>query len=218
MYNFFYIVKTLNRGEIMKKIMILSVSSFIVVMLIGLCVSNYNMFNNKVEVEGIDYDYTYDIIKKPSVQVNNPEETVIRPYNDSKIKIVKGFYDYKGNSNEQQNSLIYYNDTYLQNTGICYSGEKEFDVVSIYDGEVTEVTTDELIGNSVTIKHKDNTYSIYQSIKDIKVKKGDHILQGQKIATSGISNIDKDLNNHLYFELVINDLSVNPEEYYDNAL
>jgi stage II sporulation protein Q len=187
-------------------------------MIIGLFVSNNKMYNSNDIVEGIDYDYTYDILNTPSIQVNNTKDIVIRPYNDSNVKIVKGFYDYKGKSNEQQNSLIYYNDTYIQNTGICYSGDKEFDILAIYDGEVTEVTNDELIGNSITIKHNDNTYSIYQSIKNINVKKGDYISQGQKIATSGVSNIDKELNNHLYFELVINDLSVNPEEYYDNTL
>ncbi len=203
----------------MRKVIIYSLSSLVMVlMIIGLFVSNNKMYNSKDIVEGIDYDYTYDILKSPSIQVTNTKDIVIRPYNESSVKIVKGFYDYKGKSNDQQNSLIYYNDTYMQNTGICYSGEKEFDVLAIYDGEVTEVNNDELIGNSITIKHNDNTYSIYQSIKDINVKKGDHVSQGQKLATSGISNIDKELNNHLYFELVINDLSVNPEEYYDNAL
>ena len=218
MYNFLIIVNTFNRGEIMRKVMIFSVASFFVLMMIGLLVTNYKMVNSPVEVEGIDYDYTYDILKTPSIQVTNTEDVVIRPYNDSNIKIVKGYYDYKGKKDDQQNSLIYYNDTYMQNTGICYAGNNEFDVISIYDGEITEVTNDELIGNSITIKHNDNTYSIYQSIKDIIVKKGDHVSQGQKIATSGVSNIDKDLNNHLYFELIINDLSVNPEEYYDNTL
>ena len=203
----------------MRKVIIYSLSSLVIVfMIIGLFVSNNKMYNSNDIVEGIDYDYTYDILNTPSIQVNNTKDIVIRPYNDSNVKIVKGFYDYKGKSNEQQNSLIYYNDTYIQNTGICYSGDKEFDILAIYDGEVTEVTNDELIGNSVTIKHNDNTYSIYQSIKNINVKKGDYISQGQKIATSGVSNIDKELNNHLYFELVINDLSVNPEEYYDNTL
>ena len=202
----------------MRKVMIFSISCFAVIMIIGLFVSNYKMVNSPVEVNTIDYDYTYDILDTPSIQVNNTEDTVIRPYNATDVKIVKGYYDYKGKSNDQQNSLIYYNGTYMQNMGICYGGSKEFDVVAILDGEVTEVSNDELIGNSITIKHNDNSYSIYQSIKDISIKKGDHVSQGQKIATSGVSNIDKDLNNHLYFELVINDLSVNPEEYYDNTL
>ena len=202
----------------MRKVMIFSISCFAVIMIVGLFVSNYKMINSPVENNTIDYDYTYDILDTPSIQVNNNEDIIIRPYHATDVKIVKGFYNYKGKSDEQQNSLVYYDGTYMQNTGICYSGDKEFDVVAILDGEVTEVSNDELIGNSITIKHNDNSYSIYQSIKDISVKKGEHVSQGQKIATSGISNIDKELNNHLYFELVINDLSVNPEEYYDNSL
>ena len=41
------------------------------------------------------------------------------------------------------------------------------------------------------------------------------IIQGQIIAKSGISNINKDLGNHLHFELYYNGKIVNPEEYYN---
>ena len=60
--------------------------------------------------------------------------------------------------------------------------------------------------------------SIYQSISNITVKEGDKINAGFVIATSSTSNISADLNNHLYFELIIDGASVNPENYYDKKI
>ena len=38
------------------------------------------------------------------------------------------------------------------------------------------------------------------------------------IAKSGNSNICSDLGNHLYFELVIDGVNVDPEDYYDKLV
>ena len=66
----------------------------------------------------------------------------------------------------------------------------------------------------ITIKHNDGIISVYQSVTNITVKEGDKINAGFVIATSSTSNISKDLNNHLYFELIIDGTCVNPENYY----
>ena len=142
-----------------------------------------------------------------------------RPYSDANVTIAQYYYDYRSSSEEQQKSIIYYEDTYLQSTGISYSlGGEEFDAIAVLDGEVIDVKEDSLLGNSVTIKHSSNITTIYQSIADIKVKKGDTVQKGMIIGKSGESNINKDLGNHLYFELIVDNISVNPEEYYDKTL
>lgn len=207
----------------MKKIVMYSMYGvclvFMLAVVIGYNVVNSNFSQSESGVIPVDYDYVYDLIETPLQQVNNDKEvTVIKPYFEKDITIAKSYYDYKADEKAQQNSITYYDGTYMQNTGVSYSSEKVFDVVAVLPGEVTEVLEDELVGNSVTIKHSDNTYSVYQSIKDISVKKGDTVNQGDKIAISGTSNISKELNNHLYFELVVDGNCVNPEEYYDNSL
>lgn len=209
----------------MKKVIMYSVYSFCLVLMLGLIVG-YGLVNNKkAEVsEGVsspvvDYDYAYDLFDNVTDFVNNETEiTLIRPYTIEKVNIVKKYYDYKADQETQKNALIYHEGIYMQNSGICYGADEQFDVVSVLSGEVTEVVNDELVGNSITIKHDDNTYSIYQSVTEILVSEGDKVNQGDKIAVSGVSNINKDLNNHLYFELVVDSNSVNPEEYYDKAL
>ena len=60
--------------------------------------------------------------------------------------------------------------------------------------------------------------SVYQSLSDVIVKKDDKVIQGQIIAKSGNSNINKDLGNHLHFELYYKGAIVNPEEYFDKSV
>ena len=60
--------------------------------------------------------------------------------------------------------------------------------------------------------------STYQSITDISVKEGDLVKQGDVIAKSSTSNISTDLGNHLYFELILNGSTVDPEDYFDKSL
>lgn len=207
----------------MKKIVLFSMYGicivFMLALVIGYNVVNKNFVEGEETVVPVDYDYVHDIVEQPTQQVNSEKDiALIRPYFEKNVSIVKNYYDYKSDEKTQQNSITYYDGTYMQNTGVSYGSKKDFDVVSVLPGEITEVLEDELVGNSITIKHSDKTYSIYQSIKDISVKKGDKVNQGDKIAISGTSNISKDLGNHLYFELVIDSNCVNPEEYYDKAL
>ena len=158
---------------------------------------------------------TKDIeIVKP---VNN-ESVLIRPYKDDDIIISKGFYNYESDEKEQEKSLILYKDTYMPSTGIAYSNGKQFDVVAVLDGKVTQIKEDDTLGNSIMIEHKNGTTSVYQSVSDITVKEGDQVFQGQIIAKASTSDIRSDLNNHLYFELIVDGNCVNPENYYDKKI
>ena len=146
------------------------------------------------------------------------DKKIERPYKDTDIKILKNYYDYKGDEESQINSIIVYNNTYLQNSGICYGGKDKFDVTAILDGKVTDVKNDETLGTIVQIEHENNIISVYQSLSDVKVKVGDTVSQGDIIASSGENNLNKDLGTHLYFELIVNGQNVNPENYFDKTI
>lgn len=166
-----------------------------------------------------DYQYVSKTgMENEDVLVVNTNTTLIKPYTESDVKIVKSYYDYRGSEEEQKGSIIYYEDTYIQSSGISYGKEEEFSVVSVLDGEVISVKEDTMIGNEIVIKHDNGIVSVYQSIKDIKVKEGDSLKQGDVIATSSTSNISSELNNHLYFELSVNEKIVNPEECYEKTI
>ena len=203
----------------MKKIIMYSIYSICFVLMLSVVVA-YNKVNNQsMEFIDSDYNYVHDILDSSIQQVNKDSSNIInKPYNDDKIKIVKSYYNYKSNEKEQEKSIIYYEGSYIQSSGVSYSNDSKFDVLAVYSGEVVEVKEDNLVGNSITIKHSDDTFSIYQSITDLNVKKGDKVNAGDKLAISGVSNIDKELGNHLYFELIVKGNNVNPEEYYGSQL
>ena len=167
-----------------------------------------------------EYDYVSKGILdyEQNVKVVNNTEVIKRPYVDENVVVVKNFYDYQSDSDVQERSLIYYEGTYIQSTGVSYSKGEEFNVVSILPGKVKEIKEDTTLGNVVTIEHENGIISVYQSIKDICINEGDEVAQSQIIAKSSTSNISKELDNHLYFELIINGSNVDPESYYNKSV
>lgn len=153
-----------------------------------------------------------------NIPVVSTSKTIVKPYLDSDVSLVKGFYDYKGDSDSQEKSIIFYENTYMQNSGVSYSSEKIFDVISVLDGIVISVENNDILGTTVEIRHDNDLISVYQSLSNVNVKKDDKVIQGQIIAKSGLSNIEKDLGNHLHFELYYKGKIVNPEEYYNKSL
>ena len=106
----------------------------------------------------------------------------------------------------------------MQNSGIDFVSENEFDVISVLDGTVTDVKEDETLGKIVEVKHDNNYVSIYQSLKEVSVKKGDTVTQGQVLGKSGTNELDKEIGNHLHFEFYVNGQVVDPTLYLDKEL
>ena len=189
-----------------------------VIAVLGVAYALEGAFSTKQFKDEDHYGYVSKTIFEDTQAVVSTEMKVMRPYVDSEIKIVKSYYDYKAEAAVQENSLIYHENTYMQNSGVSYGGKDNFDVVAILDGTVTNVTEDKLLGNVVEVKHENNMISTYQSLSTVSVKKDDVIKQGQLLGKSGNANISKDLNNHLHFELIYKGANVNPEDYFDKKV
>ena len=171
------------------------------------------------EVEEVLESEDEDIYEEyGDVPVVSTDVLIARPYVNASVKIVKNFYDYKSDSTNQEESIVYYGNTYMQNSGVDYGMGEEFDVVSILDGTVMEVIDDDIVGKTVKIKHSNELISVYQSMGSIDVKQDDKVTQGMIIGRSGLANVSSDLGNHLHFELYYNGMVVNPEEYYDKSV
>jgi len=151
------------------------------------------------------------------IPVIKTEDKLVKPYTKDDVSETKEFYDYKADNAEQEKSIVYYQNTYMQSTGITYSNVDKFDVISVLPGEVEEVKEDELLGKTIKIKHNDNLYSLYECLSTTNVNKGDKVIQGQIIGVSGTSKINNS-NNNLYFELILNGNSINPNSYYGKTL
>lgn len=172
-----------------------------------------NTFNNDK-----DYVYVSKTIFDNEVPVIASGTQIIRPYKATDVEIAKNYYDYKADAETQKKALLYYEDTYLQNSGVEYKGSDNFDVVSILNGTVISIKNDNILGNVVEVRHDNDMISVYQSLSDVKVTENQEIKQGDIIGKSGTNNISKSLGDHLHFELIINGQNVNPEEYYNKNI
>lgn len=181
-------------------------------------VSEKNNLSSKEEYKYVSKDIIDKDSDIPVNVIENKKILINKPYNDESVKIVKNYYSMSDDEEIQQNSIIYYENTYMPSSGVSYGNDNDFDVISILDGKVIEVKEDDILGNVIVIQHDNGIMSSYQSVKDINVKKDDIIKQGDIIAKSSTSNISTDLGNHLYFELMINGINVDPEDYYGKCI
>ena len=161
-----------------------------------------------------DYNYAVDTKFENVVPVVETQTTIIKPYLSGDVKVGKYFYDFEADEERQQNSIIFYENTYMQNSGVDYVSDTVFDVVAVLDGEVILVETDPTLGNIVKLKHDKNLITVYQGIDNIDLKEGSTINQGTIIGTSGTSKINTNYTTSLHFEVYYNGELMDPENFY----
>lgn len=166
-----------------------------------------------------DYLYSIGILKNdmvmPVVSIDGSlSEGITKPFNSDKVTVDKYFYDMNETEEKQQNSLIYFKNTYMKNTGVLYKADEEFQALMVLDGTVLNIKEDEILGKVVEIEHSTNLRTIYYSVDNIQVNVGDFLNQGDIIASSGKNNITNNDNN-LLFEVYYNGTLINPEAFYE---
>lgn len=187
-----------------------------------LCVTMISLFavtKNLKPTNAGDEIYVMNSLLEPITPVNNITETAnfIRPYTSDKVKISKYFYEKDAASEEQERSLIYYENTYLQNSGVVYSSDEEFDVVSVYDGTVIDIKQDEILNNIVYVSHNSSLTTIYYGLKDVQVKINDAITQNTILGKSDKNKFCTD-NNSMLFEVNFDGKVINPESFYNKDI
>lgn len=159
-----------------------------------------------------------DFIDNDTPVANIKTESIIKPFDKENITTDIDFYDKDADEESQQKSLILYENTYMPNTGILYTSEEQFDVLSTLDGKITKISKDELLGNVVEITHSNTLITTYYSIDNVKVKENQTIKQGEIIGTSGKNNISSTSDNMMLFEVSLNGNNIDPENYYQMKL
>ncbi len=168
-----------------------------------------------------DFDYSINAINDSSslvssTKVLNGEVKAVNPYNGENVSIGRGYYEKDEDETSQENSIIFFENTYIQNTGVDYISDNPFKVVSILPGKVISILTDENLGNILKIEHDNNLVSVYEGIDNISVKVGDSVLLGQEVATSSVSNINKNFTSSLHFELFKDNVNINPIKFFND--
>lgn len=173
--------------------------------------SNYNdAFNlSYILKDFIDNDI-------PVASINDTQ--IIKPFDSETVRTDIDYYDKDSTEEEQQKSLILYENTYMPNTGILYASDEKFDCIATLEGTVTKISKDELLGNVVEITHSSSLVTTYYSIDNVNVIENQLIKQGDVIGTSGKNNISSTSDNMLLFEVSKNGNNIDPENYYQTKI
>lgn len=148
--------------------------------------------------------------------VEKEESGMIQPIKkESEAEKTMGFYDEAGSKESKQTALVKYANTYWPHTGLDFARKdgKGFAVVSALDGKVIRVEENPIVGWQVAIQHESGVVTVYQSLSDVKVQKGQQLKKGDVIAQAGRNNFEKESGIHLHFEVHQDGKPVNPANY-----
>lgn len=174
---------------------------------------NKETFKTNEEMEYVDKEIVNEEIYIPVVVQTN---IINKPYINEAVTTNKVFYDQNAENTAQENAIIFYENTYMQNSGISYKHTETFEVVSILDGTVIEITDNEILGKTIKIRHENDIISTYQSLSEVNINVDDAVERGQIIGMSGTCKLyNTDYN--LHFELSHQGKNVNPELYYNKS-
>lgn len=192
------------------------------VMVIGVLFVSISLLGNVLESQMEYGDMAVSALKGSTIPVVKNDDVVEsrieKPFVSTNVSISKSFYDMTDEALKQQNSLVYYENTYLQNSGVLYSSEDSFEVISSYDGTITNVATDDILGNYVEITHNSNLKTVYYSLGEVSVKKDDVVISGDVIGKSGDNKLTGETENCLLFEVYHNGIAIDPEDFYNMSI
>lgn len=150
----------------------------------------------------------------PIVEVK-PEEVIKLPFDENmEYVVVRKFYEKDASKEDQQLSLIKYQNSYRTSVGTSYAKKdnSNFDVLSVLSGKVVEIKESPLYSNYVVVEHNDGLKSYYYGLSEVTVTLGSNVNQGDKLGVSGKTEIDAETGNHVYLKMVKSGEHYNPEK------
>lgn len=152
------------------------------------------------------------------------QEVIKSPLEGEDVVVAKTFYDQTADTSVQVNSIFSYQvgETMYthESKGVTLktSDNEATNVVAALSGKVLNVKDEVLKGTVVTIEHKNGVQTVYTGVYDVAVKAGDEIKQGAVIGKTGLSQLEPDSGNVVHFEVIKDEVKVNPEIVMDKKL
>lgn len=170
--------------------------------------------DNSVD-EPIEQDPPITVVPPTDEPVDTiPEETLKLPF-DEKLDyvVVRKFYDKNDTKENQLKALIKYGNSYRTSNGTSFAKKDNtsFDVLATLSGKVVEIKDSPLYGSYVVLEHNDKIKTYYYGLNEVCVEVGSEVKQGDKLGISGMTDIDKEAGNHVYFLVKKENKYVNPE-------
>lgn len=147
--------------------------------------------------------------------VSTEEPKVSKPFNSDKVEISKYFYNKDADDTNKEASIIYYENTYMQNTGVLYSSDEQFDVLATLPGTVTNIKDDNILGKVVYVEYNTKLTVVYYSLQSTDLKIGDQIYQNTVIGKSGSNKLENQKKYNLLIEVYKDGNLINPLDFYE---
>ena len=163
-----------------------------------------------------------DTTKKPETNKPTVEQkpTPSTPVDDSLPSFVLPVSGSLSKKHDASNQV--FSDTmndYRVHLGLDIVTEESASVYAAADGKIERIWEDVRMGHCIAIKHGGDCYTIYKNLSKTLpegIAEGVSVRSGQLIACVGESAmIEIAEEPHLHFEMTVNNLSVDPLEYFD---
>lgn len=174
------------------------------------------LLGRDISLTSKDYNYGVDILEENVesviVQDTVTSSNITSPVDTEKVNASIHFYSINDDEKTQQNSLIYYENTYMPNTGVLYSSDEDFEVKTVFAGKVSDILNDEFFGKCVVVEHTSNLRTYYYGLDNLVVSVGDELANGTVIGMGKNNEIMNDKKTFL-LEVYHNNELVNPEKF-----
>ncbi len=197
---------------VFKKFQSYSFIIFLVLILVAFfAIAQLNRHKEDVPVDTQQTQTTAPINQDNHVVEN---EVFALPLNVENPEITRGFYDANATAEEQIAAIIQVDNTFFINNGVDYTIDKEteFNVLASLSGTVTKVRQDVLLGYIVEVESLYGITTVYNSLSNIVIAVGDQVDQGALLGKAGTNNFDPASGIHVHFEVLKNDVNLNPNE------
>jgi len=152
------------------------------------------------------------------------QEVIKSPLEGEEVTVAKSYYDQTADTTTQVNSLFYYKvgETMYshESKGISLkdTNNETVNVVAALSGKVASVKDEILKGTVVTIEHENGVETVYTGVYNVNVEAGEEVEQGTVLGTTGLSQLEPDSGNVIHFEVLKDEVKVNPETVIDKKL
>ena len=165
-----------------------------------------DVLSSQLYVQSKSFDEIYEMAKNKSEMLACIP--AIMPVKDTDI--------YRISSHYGQRTDPFYKVTKFHE-GIDFSGPIGTGIYATGDGVVKKVEKNKNgYGNNILVDHGYGYMTRYAHLNTIMVKKGDKVKRGQEIGTMG--NTGKSTAPHLHYEVIKNNKTVNPINFFYNDL
>lgn len=198
-----------------KKDLIVFLGLIVVTFITVIAIAQVTLQEDKVVVETPDVednnDDSDDTTVSPDVEPE-VEYYISTPYSGNKT-IVRDFYNFDEPGTNQNAVIVTASGTYLTSQGVGFANDDNsvFNVQAIYKGTIIDVTEDDVLGASVTIKHSNDLVSVYSSLSSVDVAVGDEVDTNTILGIAGESSFDLLAGVHVHVEVY----KVDSNKYFD---